>query len=172
MILNDSRKFGFIDITKTKELFSKKYISNLGIDALSRKLNAKYFYKKVNKSNVDIKQILLNQNIISGIGNIYASEILFDARISPFEKGCNLTIIQIGSLITSIKKIIRKAITFGGSSIRDYRASDGTIGNFQLNFKVYGKVKKKIYHYRIIKTIQHGRSTYYCPELQKEQNSN
>jgi len=172
MILNDSRKFGFIDITKTKELFSKKYISNLGIDALSRKLNAKYFYKKVNKSNVDIKQILLNQNIISGIGNIYASEILFDARISPFEKGCNLTIIQIGNLITSIKKIIRKAITFGGSSIRDYRASDGTIGNFQLNFKVYGKVKKKINNYRIIKTIQHGRSTYYCPELQKEQNSN
>ena len=172
LILNDSRKFGFIDIIKTKELFSKKYIAYLGTDALSRKLNSEYFYKKVNKSDVVIKQILLNQKIISGIGNIYASEILFDAKISPLEKGCNLTIAQIDNLIKSIKKIIRKAIAFGGSSIRDYRASDGTLGNFQQKFKVYGKVGKKIYNFKIVKIIQYGRATYYCPELQKEQTSN
>ena len=144
LIFNDPRKFGFLDLVKTKNLEKKKYILNLGVDALSARLSRSYLYKRISKSKVPIKQILLNQKIIAGIGNIYASEILFDAKISPITNGEDLKISNITKLISSIRKILIKAIRFGGSSIRDYRSADGTLGNFQSNFKVYGK-EGKIY---------------------------
>ena len=167
LIYNDQRKFGFIDIALTKNLTAKTYIDNLGIDALSKDLNHNYFYKKISKSNVPIKQILLNQSIISGIGNIYASEILFDAKISPLRVGKSLKIVHIIKLIISTKKILRKAIEYGGSSIRDYKSADGTLGNFQSNFKVYNREGLKISKDRVRRIIQYGRSTFYCPKIQK-----
>ena len=168
LVLNDPRKFGFIDFDHTKKIYSRKYFTVLGIDALSKKLNINYIYKKISKSEVPIKQILLNQHIVSGIGNIYANEILFDSRISPFTKGKNLKIYQLTRLIKSIRKILVKAIKYGGSTIRDYASPDGKLGNFQSNFFVYNKEGKKISKFAIKKVIQYGRSTYYCPELQKE----
>ncbi|SVA28839.1 uncharacterized protein METZ01_LOCUS81693 [marine metagenome] len=167
LVLNDPRKFGFIDFDHTKKIYSKKYLTVLGIDALSKKLNTDYIYKKINKSEVPIKQILLNQHIVSGIGNIYASEILFDSKISPFTKGKDLNTHQLTRLIKSMRKILVKAIKYGGSTIRDYVASDGTLGNFQSHFSVYNKEGKKISKFAIKKVLQYGRSTYYCPGLQK-----
>ena len=166
LIFNDQRKFGFIDITKTSELEKKKYIYNLGIDALSNKLDCKFLYDRICKSEVPIKQILLNQNIIAGIGNIYASEILYDAKISPLIYGKDLNFAQITKLIKSIRRILRKAITYGGSTIRNYTSSNGTLGNFQSKFKVYGKDGKYIGGDRIIKIVQYGRSTFYSPKTQ------
>ena len=166
LIFNDPRKFGFLDIVKTKKLLNKKYIINLGIDALSKELKPNYFYNIICNSEVPIKQILLNQKIISGIGNIYASEILFDSKLSPLTPGKELEISHIIKLIHSIKKILNKAIIFGGSSIRDYRSIDGTLGNFQSNFKVYNKEGKKIGNDKVIKIVQYGRSTFYCPRIQ------
>tara|TARA_A100001011_G_scaffold167001_1_gene175773 strand:+ start:235 stop:1053 length:819 start_codon:yes stop_codon:yes gene_type:complete len=166
MIYNDPRKFGFIDIVETSNLKNKKYIFSLGLDALSKKLDHTHLFKKISKSDVPIKQILLNQKIISGIGNIYASEILFDAKISPLIPGRKLKISHIMLLIFSIRKILRKAIKSGGSSIRDYRSADGTLGNFQNNFKVYNKQGSKIGKHTILKIVQYGRSTFYCPGVQ------
>ena len=137
LVYHDPRKFGFIDIVQTKDLQKQKYIFSLGVDALSPDLTAHMLFKKISKSEVPIKQILLNQKLISGIGNIYASEILFDAKISPLTLGKNLEISLIMKLIKSTRKILKKAIKYGGSSIRDYRSTDGTLGNFQSNFKVY-----------------------------------
>ena len=166
LIFNDPRRFGFVDLVKTKNLSDCRHISNLGIDALSLNLKSEVIYNKICKSEVPIKQILLNQKIISGIGNIYASEILFDAKISPLIPGKELKISLISKLIKSIRKILKKAIKFGGSSIRDYRAADGTLGNFQSSFKVYNKSGQKIGKFKIIKITQYGRSTFYCPRLQ------
>ena len=73
----------------------------------------------------------------------------------------------ITKLIKSIRKILKKSIRFGGSSIRDYRSTDGTLGNFQSNFKVYNKEGKKIGNDKVKKIIQYGRSTFYCPKIQK-----
>ncbi len=166
LIYHDPRKFGFIDIVKTKDLQKKKYIMSLGIDALSPNLSPQMIFQKISKSEVPIKQILLNQKIIAGIGNIYASEILFDSKISPLILGKNLEISLIMKLIKSIRKILNKAIKYGGSSIRDYRSTDGTLGNFQSNFKVYNKEGKKIGTDRVKKIVQYGRSTFYCPKIQ------
>ncbi len=166
LIYHDPRKFGFIDIVKTKDLQKQRYILSLGIDALSPDLNAQIIFEKISKSEVPIKQILLNQKIIAGIGNIYASEILFDSKISPLTLGKDLEISLIMKLIKSVRKILKKAIKFGGSSIRDYRSTDGTLGNFQSNFKVYNQEGKKIGDDKVKKIVQYGRSTFFCPKLQ------
>jgi formamidopyrimidine-DNA glycosylase len=166
LVYHDPRKFGFIDIVKTKDLQKQKYIFSLGVDALSPNLTAQMIFEKISKSEVPIKQILLNQKLIAGIGNIYASEILFDSKISPLTLGKDLEISLIMKLIKSIRKILKKAIKYGGSSIRDYRSTDGTLGNFQSNFKVYNKEGKKIGGDKVKKIVQYGRSTFYCPKLQ------
>ncbi|MDC3156205.1 bifunctional DNA-formamidopyrimidine glycosylase/DNA-(apurinic or apyrimidinic site) lyase [Pelagibacteraceae bacterium] len=166
LVYHDPRKFGFIDIAQTKYLKKQKYILSLGVDALSPDLTAQMIFEKISKSEVPIKQILLNQKLIAGIGNIYASEILFDSKISPLTLGKNLEISLIMKLIKSTRKILKKAIKYGGSSIRDYRSTDGTLGNFQSNFKVYNKEGKKIGDDKVKKIIQYGRSTFYCPKLQ------
>ena len=127
----------------------------------------RYLYYKFHKSEVLVKQLLLNQYIVAGIGNIYASEILFDAKISPLTKGKELNKYQIGTIISSIKKILKKAIRSGGSTINDYVSPDGTLGNFQNNFKVYGKEGKIIRGYKIKKIVLYGRSTFFCPDIQK-----
>ena len=166
LIFNDTRRFGFIDLLRTKKISKKNYISRLGMDALDMKLNDKYFRNKIYQSIVPIKQILLNQKIIAGIGNIYANEILYDAKISPFTRGCLLKIFEIKKIIKSIKKILRIAINSGGSTLKDYVTTDGTVGNFQNNFKVYNKEDQKILGYKIKRIIQYGRPTFYCPGVQ------
>ena len=168
LVFNDPRKFGFIDCDTTKKIYLRRYLSILGIDAIDKKLKSKYLFSKINRSEVPIKQILLNQTIISGIGNIYASEILFDSKISPLIKGKDLNMLQLNQIIKSTKKILRKAIKHGGSSIKNYVSSNGTLGNFQSNFSVYNKEGKKISGFVVIKILQYGRSTYYCPGLQKD----
>ena len=167
VVFNDSRRFGYLDYGKTDIIFEKKYFLNLGPDALGNKLTDKYLFSKISKSLVPIKQILLDQRIIAGIGNIYASEILFNAKISPLEKGKDLSVKECQQLIISTRRILKKAIKAGGSTLRDYVSTDGTIGNFQNNFRVYNRLGKKISGHSIIKIIQYGRSTYYCPGIQK-----
>ncbi len=167
LIYNDPRKFGFVDSVESDKINNIRYIKKLGIDALDKKLSEEYLYNKFHKSDVLIKQLLLNQYIVAGIGNIYASEILYDAKISPLRKGRSLKKYQIATIINSTRKILRKAIKYGGSSINDYISPDGTLGNFQNNFKVYGLSGQKIKGYEIKKAILYGRSTFFCPNIQK-----
>tara|TARA_B100000287_G_scaffold411801_1_gene441611 strand:- start:62 stop:652 length:591 start_codon:yes stop_codon:yes gene_type:complete len=167
LVFNDPRKFGFIDIVKSDKINNIRYIKRLGLDALDKKLSIEYLYEKFHKSEVMVKQLLLNQYIVAGIGNIYASEILFNAGISPLTKGKDLNKYHIGTIIKSTNKILKKAIRSGGSSINDYVAPDGTLGNFQNNFKVYGKEGKIIRGYKIEKIVLYGRSTFFCPGIQR-----
>ena len=171
LVFNDARRFGFVDYDKLDKIASRRYFLNLGKEALDKDLNGKYLFQKISKKTIPIKQILLDQTIIAGIGNIYASEILFNAKISPLEIGKDLNLIQCNKLILSTKKILQKAIKYGGSSLKDYVSTDGTLGNFQNNFKVYNKEGKKINKSLIKKIFQYGRSTYYCPEIQNKINS-
>ena len=167
LLYNDPRRFGFIDIFESDKINNVRYIKKLGVDALDKNLTTEYLHNRFNKSEVLIKQLLLNQHIVAGIGNIYASEILFDAKISPLRKGSSLEKYQIGTIIRSIRKILNKAIKYGGSSINDYVSPDGTLGNFQNKFNVYGQEGLKIKGYKIKKEVLYGRSTFFCPEIQK-----
>ena len=167
LIFNDPRRFGFVDIVNLDKLSNLRYIKKLGIDALDNNLSEDYLFNKFKNSQVLIKQLLLNQYIVAGIGNIYACEILYDAKISPLRKGSSLKRSQIGTILKSSRRILRKAIKYGGSSINDYVSPDGILGNFQKNFKVYGRAGYKINGCEIKKVVLHGRSTFFCPDIQK-----
>ena len=167
LVFNDPRKFGFIDYSMTSKLKNKKYFLKLGLDPFERKLNMGYLFSRFKNSKSSIKQLLLNQKIITGIGNIYACEILYDAKISPFILGNLLNVHMIERLIKSMRKILKKAISSGGTTLRDYISTDGTLGNFQTKFKVYNKEGKKILKFSIKRVKQCGRSTFFCPGIQK-----
>jgi len=167
LAFNDPRKFGFIDYSMTSKLKNKKYFLKLGLDPFERKLNKDYLFSRFRNSKSSIKQLLLNQKIITGIGNIYACEILYDAKISPFILGNLLNVHMIERLIKSMRKILKKAILSGGATLRDYVSTDGTLGNFQTKFKVYNKEGESISRFKIRRIKQYGRSTFFCPGLQK-----
>lgn len=167
LIFNDPRRFGFVDIVNSEKISNISYIKKLGIDALDKKLSEDYLFNKFKNSQVLIKQLLLNQYIVAGIGNIYACEILYDAKISPLRKGSSLKRSHIGTILKSSRRILKRAIKYGGSSINDYVSPDGTLGNFQKNFKVYGRTGYKIKGCEIKKVVLHGRSTFFCPDIQK-----
>ena len=127
----------------------------------------KYFQKK----NKNIKNFLLDQKFVSGIGNIYASEILFLSKIHPLKSAKDLTKSECKKIIKNCKKVLNNAIQKGGSSIRDFKNTIGGIGQFQKEFKVYGRDKKNCKRQScsgtIYKITQVNRSTFYCQICQK-----
>ena len=167
---SDLRKFGKIVLADTDKLESLKEIKSLGIDALSKKFTLKRFKEILKKrQNSLIGIILMNQNLIAGIGNIYRSEILFDAKILPTRKAVSLKPAEIKSLYGSIKKILKKAVKMRGTSDSDYRDTSGAPGKFQKKLKVYRRDGEKCQKCgSIIKKVKLGqRSAYYCEKCQK-----
>ena len=167
----DPRRFGFFNIYKTHSSDYNNLFKALGPEPLADNFSIDNFYSKINKSHSNIKSILLNQNIISGLGNIYVCEALFLARISPRTTGCSLSFKQIKNLYSKIKEVLLKAIKEGGTSIQDHKKVSGEIGYFQNYLSVYNREKEKCYtnncKAHIVRFKQNGRSTYYCPKCQK-----
>tara|TARA_B100001123_G_C15339670_1_gene1034290 strand:- start:1756 stop:2595 length:840 start_codon:yes stop_codon:yes gene_type:complete len=171
IVFNDPRRFGLFDIIQTRNIKRHKYFKNLGLDPLDKNFNSQYLYNKIKNSNSSIKSLLLNQRIVSGIGNIYACEILFISKISPFRRGNQISKEKVFLLVRYIKKILKLAIRQGGTTIRDYKSVSGELGKYQNNFLVYNKdgyyIKINNKKAIIVRKIQSGRSTYYCPYLQR-----
>ena len=166
----DPRRFGFFNIYKTDGDGYKNLFKSLGPEPLADNFSIEKFFLKIKKSHSNIKSILLNQNIISGLGNIYVCEALFLARISPKTLGYNLSLKQIKNLHTNIKGVLFKAIKEGGTSIQDHKNISGEIGYFQNYLSVYNREKEKCYNNceeLIVRIKQNGRSTYYCSKCQK-----
>lgn len=165
---HDIRKFATLEIVDAKKLFEISKIK--GIDPLSENFTLKKFIEILeNRKNRNIKSILMDQSIISGIGNIYASEIPFDAKISPLRKIGSLNKNEISALHKSIIKILKKAIRLRGTSFSDYRDAKGLKGSFQDHLKVYKKAGKKCLKCDTIiqKVVIEQRSTFFCPTCQK-----
>ncbi len=171
LIYHDVRRFGFIDLIRTDQIENSKWLKKLGVEPLDNAFNADYLAQKLRNKTCSIKSALLDQRIIAGIGNIYASEALFNARIFPFQPACSLGSNEIKTLVKSIKYILQIAIKKGGSSLKDYVLTDGSLGFFQHDFQAYNR-KGKACHTKactanIIKQISNGRATYFCPICQK-----
>lgn len=168
LAFSDIRKFGVITITKTNDLHLTS--KTRGIDPFDQHFNGKKLEEVLLKRKKSkIKEILMDQSLISGIGNIYASEILFDAKINPSRIASSLHKNEILALTKSIVKILEKAIKFRGTSFSDYRDSSGKKGRFQNILKVYKKAGQKCKRCDTIvkKVIIGQRSTFYCPKCQK-----
>ncbi len=170
LVFNDLRKFGYIKIISQDEV--QEYINNLrfGPEPMEKDFTLekiKDIFKKYPKRK--IKQVLMDPTAIAGIGNIYADEICFYAKVNPTKQISNLTIKQINKIYEGIKKILNRAIELRGSSVENYMDADGRKGDYVKELKVYNREGKKCFRCRdVIKRIKiGGRSAYFCPECQK-----
>ena len=172
---NDTRRFGLVLLCESAKLAEHHCFKNVGLDPWDTNLTEEYLLSKLANRKCAVKLSLLNQEIISGIGNIYASEILYKARIRPDRASESVSLKEAGLIIKYTRQILEEAIKAGGSTIHDYRRPDGDIGYFQQHHCVYDKVGKRCPDCTcniektggIRKIVQGGRSTFYCPKLQK-----
>ena len=164
---NDTRKFGKMYLVKKDEL-ELTPLSKLGLEPWDESLTTKYLKEKLNK-NKAIKTLLLDQSIITGIGNIYADEILFLSKLNPEKKGNKLTNKNLEDIIINTKKVLEKAIAAGGTTIHSYASVDGITGRFQQELLVHNQKYKPCpnCNKEILKIVVNGRGTYYCPKCQK-----
>ncbi len=170
LVYNDIRRFGFVlQAENIKNLASLENFKNLGAEPLEPEFNSAYLKKQLSSKNSPIKSALMDNNLVVGVGNIYACESLFEAGISPFKSAQELTTGQISRLVKSIKYTLENAISAGGSSFSNYVQSNGENGQFQNEFKVYGRTGELCYicNTAIKKSKQAGRSSFYCPVCQK-----
>ncbi len=170
VIYNDPRRFGFFQLIKNDEDLKKRF-KNLGPEPFDKKFSLNYVLSFFKGKNRDIKNCLLDQSFVSGIGNIYASEILFSSKINPFKKVKFLSKNECKKIILKSKRILLNAINKGGSSIRNFQNISGAKGDYQKEFKVYhqeGNKCKRLGCVGLIKKkIVCNRSTFFCNYCQK-----
>ena len=173
LIYNDPRRFGYFKILND-HLKLKNFIKKYGIEPFNKKFNYNYVKSRLQNKKKNIKDYLLDQKFVSGIGNIYASEILFESKINPKKKSCDLLENELKNMVKYSKIVLRNSIKRGGSSIRNFVNTSGDIGSFQKYFKVYereGKNCPKINcDGKIVRTVISNRSTFYCNNCQKNKN--
>ena len=171
LIYNDVRRFGFIKIFKTKDIPFSPHIINLGPEPLSKDFNFDYFKKNINKRELFLKDLLMNQKFVSGLGNIYVNEAIFLSKLNPKIIVKNISNKKIFILVSNIKKVLAKAIKQGGSSIKNFNNAEGEKGNFQQHFNVYGRQGKSCTRSNCIgiikRTVISNRSTFFCAICQK-----
>ena len=167
LIFNDPRRFGSMHfITEPSKHF---LIEKLGPEPLSEEFNGEYLFQKIKKSLSPIKNSLMNQHNVVGIGNIYANEILFDAKIRPTRKSKTITKKEYNKIAASTKKILKVAIKAGGTTLKDFYQPDGNKGYFKIDLAVYDRANEKCKNWKkelIKRIIQSQRATYYCRKCQ------
>ena len=172
---NDPRRFGSMKLVSRAKLDNEPLLRALGPEPLGNEFDAAMLAKACAGKKTSLKAALSDQRVVAGLGNIYVCEALFRARLSPKRRASTIADRQgkpterAEKLVGAIKAVLMDAIKAGGSSLRDHRRADGSLGNFQHNFQVYdregepcpdckGKIKR---------IVQVGRSTFYCPSCQK-----
>ena len=170
IIYNDPRRFGFFKFMRNNQELINRF-SHLGPEPFFEIFNLKYLLRCFFNKRKDIKTFLIDQKFVSGIGNIYASEILFLSKIKPTTHAMNLSKEDCKRIISFSKSVLNKAIKKGGSSIRDFKNTSGKIGSFQKEFKVYQRENLDCLRSncsgKIKKIFISNRSTFFCNMCQK-----
>lgn len=175
----DVRRFGFISYEEDTQISNSKFFCEMGIEPLSKEFTGDYLFKLTRERHVEIKNFLLNQHEIAGIGNIYACEALYRSQISPFLQAGDMRVSESKNLVKAIKTVLFDAIQAGGSSIKDCVHLDGTSGKFQKQHHVYGRkglacstydnIPCSVKNCCGIKSVkQSGRTTFFCPTKQRK----
>ena len=175
IIYNDPRRFGMIFLVGQDDIDSHKAFYHLGPEPLCNEFSGPVLAERLKNKKVAIKQALLDQRVVVGVGNIYASEALYKAGIKPTKRAELVKGDKAELLVKCIRDVLRRAIKAGGSTLKDYRHADGELGYFQHSFTVYDRegelcpICKKAGETKpcIKKIVQSGRSTYYCSRTQK-----
>lgn len=164
---NDPRRFGCLIWTKDEPL-KHKLLVNLGKEPFSKEFTGNYLYQKGKQSNISIKKFIMNNNIVVGVGNIYANESLYFAGINPKRKASNISLNRFIKLVGSIKLVLSNAIEAGGTTLQDYFSPYGEPGYFKNKLYVYGRENKTCRNcdIKIKKIIIGQRSSFYCSKCQ------
>ncbi len=168
---NDARRFGAMDLMPTDKAEDHPLLAVLGPEPMGNTFDESYLIAALQGRNTPIKSALLDQHLIAGLGNIYVCEVLFRAGISPLRRAGQISAKRTASLVPVIRQVLAEAIDAGGSSLRDYRQTDGELGYFQHRFQVYDREGQPCItsgcHGTIARIVQSGRSSYYCPHCQR-----
>ena len=166
---HDTRKFGRMNLVLKKDIDTVEGVRKQGIEPIDETLSKEYLYDNFKKRRLPMKTLLLDQTIISGLGNIYADEVLFAAKINPLKVGSDITLDECQRIVDSSKKIIEEAIKCGGTTIKSYTSSLGVTGRFQQNLMAHKRENEECKNCSTIikRIVVGGRSTYYCENCQK-----
>jgi len=170
LYFNDQRKFGWVKLVPTKDVEKDKFISKLGVEPLSRSFNSDVLWQAIQRHpNSPIKSTIMDQSLVTGVGNIYSDEALFVAGIRPDRKGKTITKPETKKLALAIKKVLELGIKHAGTSIANYKNAEGLPGRMQNYLKVYGRTGLPCPHKcGVVKSIRiGGRSAHFCPICQK-----
>lgn len=170
---NDPRRFGFFDICSQGDLALDPLLSTMGPEPLEDAFTGAALKSQIGKRSAPLKNILLDQHIVAGLGNIYVCEALYKSKIAPDRPASTLSDEDAERLVMAIRSVLQRAIEVGGSTLKDHRKPDGSTGYFQIEFQAYGRDQEPCPRHpdtpghRITKKVQSGRSTFYCPACQK-----
>jgi len=169
LLYTDIRKFGWFKIVKTSDLPDLPEIKELGPEPFSNEFTMDYFKIKLGQTHRKIKQVLMDQNVVSGIGNIYADEILWEAKVHPEKPSSKLSVWEISAIFNAIKPVLEKGLKYVGSSIGEYRRIDNSLGKTQNYFNAYGRdgLPCKRDGTPMKKIVIGQRSAVFCPKEQK-----
>jgi formamidopyrimidine-DNA glycosylase len=166
----DPRRFGFMDKIEGAPERSP-FLARLGPEPLGNDFNQAVLLAAAQGRQTPVKNFLLDQSVVAGLGNIYVCEALFIAGISPRRKAANLGVKRVARLVPAIRDVLARAIEAGGSTLRDFAHEDGAMGYFQHDFKVYGRAgdicSAPHCSAKVIRLVQSGRSSFYCPNCQR-----
>ena len=168
---NDPRRFGALDLLDTNSGDEHPLLRNIGPEPFGNEFHEDYLVNILKKKNSPIKSALLDQRIVAGLGNIYVCEVLFRAGVSPKKLASKISAKRTAPMVAIIRDVLGKAIHAGGSTLKDFRHSDGELGYFQHTFKVYGREGEACTNTdcdaKIKRIVQSGRSSFYCPKCQR-----
>lgn len=170
LMYNDTRQFGTLELVKKEDEGSLKGIAKLGYEPFDQEMTGDYLYNKAKSRTITIKQFLLDQSIIVGLGNIYVDEVLFSVKIHPQTKVNKLKKKDFGLIIEASKNVLTKAIKLGGTTIHSFLSVGNLSGKFQNQLQVYGRDKQPcvVCQTPIEKIKVGGRGTHFCPKCQKK----
>jgi formamidopyrimidine-DNA glycosylase len=167
---NDARRFGAMDLLPTASAEAHPLLASLGPEPFGNDFNEPYLIARLKERNTPIKSALLDQRTVAGLGNIYVCETLYRARISPLRLAGSLGPSGLAALVPLIREVLAEAIAAGGSSLRDFRQTNGELGYFSKEFAVYGREGQPCQTPgcggTITRTVQSGRSSFWCPSCQ------
>jgi formamidopyrimidine-DNA glycosylase len=168
---NDARRFGLMDLIATDRAEAHPLLTALGPEPFGNAFDEPYLLARLRGRATPVKAALLDQHVVAGLGNIYVCETLFRAGLHPARKAGGLTASEVACLVPIIRQVLAEAIEAGGSSLRDYRQSDGELGYFQHSFQVYDREGEPCLKPGctglIARIVQSGRSSFFCPECQR-----
>lgn len=174
---NDARRFGYMTLIPRSALDQHEHFKHLGIEPLGNELSPEFLARVAHGKRTDLKALLMDQRVIAGLGNIYVCEALYRSGISPLKRASVLATRggkptdKAQRLAPMIRTVLEEAVAAGGSTLRDYRQADGTLGYFQHAFRIYGREGKPCAtpgcRGIVRRTIQAGRSTFHCAVCQR-----